>query len=86
MAVTTILNFEPLSLDYHCFKVLAPDFEHVYLHYISKGYITLVIPGIVSIGYVHCQSKYTTIYHGSYVVNTLKVEIKTVKGNVKVEK
>ena len=39
-----------------------------------------MISGIVSIDYVHCQSKFTTIYHGSYAVNTLKVEIETVKG------
>ena len=46
----------------------------------SKGYLTLVIPGIVSIDHVHCQSKSTTICHGCYAVNTLKVEIETVKG------
>ena len=37
------------------------------------------MPGIVSIDHVHCQSKSTTIYHGAYAVNTLKVEIETVK-------
>ena len=40
----------------------------------------LVISGIVSIDHVHCQSKSTTIYHGAYDVNTLKVEIETVRG------
>ena len=38
------------------------------------------MPGIVSIDHVHCPSKSTTIYHGAYAVNTLKVEIETVKG------
>ena len=41
------------------------------------------MPGIVSIDHVHCQSKSTTIYHGAYAVNTLKVEIETVKGRIR---
>ena len=41
---------------------------------------TIVIPGIVSIDHVQCQSKSATIYHGAYAVNTLKVEIETIKG------
>ena len=38
------------------------------------------MPGIVSIDYVHCQSKSITIYHEAYAVDTLKVEIEAVKG------
>ena len=48
--------------------------------YLPKGYFTSVIPGIVSTDHVHCQSKSTSICHGAYAVNTLKVEIETVKG------
>ena len=39
----------------------------------------LVIPGIVGIDHVHCQSKLTTINHGAYAVDTLKLEIEAVK-------
>ena len=46
----------------------------------AKGYLTLVIPGIVSIDHVHCHSKFITIYHEAYAVDTLKVKIKAVKG------
>ena len=41
--------------------------------------IKLIVAAIVSIDHVHCQSKSTTIYHGDYAVNTLKVEIETIK-------
>ena len=34
----------------------------------------------MSVDHVYCQSKSTSIYHGAYAVNTLKVEIETVKG------
>ena len=42
--------------------------------------LTLVIPGIVSLNHVHCQSKSITIYHEAYAVDTLKVEIEAVNG------
>ena len=42
--------------------------------------LTLVIPGIVSIDHVHCQSKSKTIYRKAYAVDTLKMEIEAVKG------
>ena len=46
----------------------------------AKGYLTLKIPGIVSIDHVHSQSKSITKYHEAYAVDTLKVEIEAVKG------
>ena len=46
----------------------------------AKGYLTLVIPGIVSIDHVHCQSKSINIYHEACAVDTLRVEIEAVKG------
>ena len=46
-------------------------------HFLAHG--LLVIPGIVSIDHVHCQSKSITIYHEAYAVDTLKVEIEVVK-------
>ena len=46
----------------------------------AKGYLTLVIPGVVGTDHVHCQSKSITIYHEGYAVDTLKVEIEAVKG------
>ena len=40
---------------------------------------TMIPQALVSIDDVHCQSKFTTIYHEAYAVDSLKVEIEAVK-------
>ena len=61
-----------------CFQNLKLEKKRTYLKE-AKGYLILVIPGIVSIDHVHCQSTSTTIYHGAYAVNTLKVKLRLLK-------
>ena len=39
----------------------------------------MIPQALVSIDDVHCQSKFTTIYHEAYAVDSLKVEIEAVK-------